>query len=46
MHASLGALSTTGLSLGSLSDYGFDTEMRAFRGEPETRPGWSADWNI
>ena len=46
MHASFGALSTTGLSLVSLPDYGFDTEMRAFRGEPEARPGWSADWKI
>jgi hypothetical protein len=46
MHASLGTLSPTGLVLGDLSDCGFDAEMRAFRGESEARPGWSADWKI
>ena len=46
MHSHFGALTTSGLALDSLPDYGFGTQMRAFRGDPKARPGWSADWKI
>ncbi len=46
MHGPFASLTTAGLTLESLTDYGFDSEMRAFRGDPQARPGWSADWKI
>ena len=46
LHSHFGTISTTGLNLANLPDYGFDTQMRSFRGDPEARPGWIADWKI
>jgi hypothetical protein len=46
MHSLPGAISTTGLALRNLPDYGFDTQLRSFRGDPAARSGWSADWQI
>lgn len=46
MHSHFGSLTTSGLTLEVMPDFGFGTEMRAFRGDPKARPGWSADWKI
>jgi hypothetical protein len=46
MHSQLGTISTSGLALENLPDGGLDAQMRAFRGDPKPRPGWSADWKI
>lgn len=37
-------LETHGLTLGPGEEYGFETQMRAFRGDPRPAPGWHADW--
>lgn len=41
-----GKLRTTGLSLNHAPDYGFGTQMRSFRMDPDTKRGWSAEWEI
>jgi len=46
MHSHFGAMTTSGLTLETIPDYGFGTQMRAFRGDAKARPGWSADWKI
>ena len=46
LHGHFGTISTTGLTVGPLPDYGFETQMRSFRGDPKARPGWIADWKI
>ncbi len=46
MHSYFGSLTTSGLALETMPDYGFDTQMRAFRGDPKPKAGWSAEWKI
>ncbi|MBI2951756.1 heparinase II/III family protein, partial [bacterium] len=45
MHSHFGQLTTQGLALQPVEDYGLETQMRGFRGGP-ARPGWSADWKV
>jgi hypothetical protein len=46
MHSHFGTIETTGLSLQPAEDYGFGTQMRSFRRDPNPQPGWSVDWTI
>ncbi|MBM3475807.1 MAG: hypothetical protein FJX75_21275 [Armatimonadetes bacterium] len=46
MHSHFGTIETSGLSLQPAGDFGFGTQMRNFRRDPNPRPGWSVDWSI
>jgi len=46
LHSGFGRLIVDGLELHPAEEYGHDTQMRNFRGETVTAPGWSADWEI
>lgn len=46
LHSHFGQITTQGLSLAPVEDYGHDTQMRGFRGDPAPPPGWSVDWKI
>ena len=46
MQSHFGALETTGLTPQPVPDYGHDTLMRNFRLDPDTKPGWHADWRV
>ncbi|MDA1138142.1 MAG: heparinase II/III family protein [Planctomycetota bacterium] len=46
MHSHFGELTTSGLNLAPVEEFGRDTQMRNFRGDPSAAPGWSADWKI
>jgi hypothetical protein len=46
IHGHMGSLSTTGLSLTSIPDYGHKTLMNAFKGDSLASAGWSADWSV
>lgn len=45
-HSHFGQTSTTGLTLTSGEDYGFETLMRNFAADPAPAPGWQMDWQI
>ncbi|HOZ48381.1 MAG TPA: heparinase II/III family protein [Candidatus Hydrogenedentes bacterium] len=45
-HSHFGEVSTSGLNLESVDDYGHDTQMRHFRADPAPQLGWSAEWHI
>lgn len=45
-HSHFGAITTRGLSLKPAADYGYNTQMRNFAGDPAPEPGWSVDWKI
>jgi hypothetical protein len=46
LHSHYGQITTQGLQLEPATDYGFDTQMRSFRGDPSPPPGWEVDWQI
>ena len=46
LHGFAGELTTHGLNLKPISDYGHDTVMRDFKADPEPEPAWNADWRI
>jgi hypothetical protein len=46
MRSHFGSLTTSGLALGRIPEFGFETQMRDLRGAPQARPGWSADWKV
>ena len=46
MHSHFGTLTTTGLELQPSSEYGFGTQMRAFRTDRSPPVGWSAEWRV
>ena len=39
-----GRMTTTGLALRPVPEYGHETQMRDFRGDPAPAPGWQADF--
>lgn len=41
-----GKITTQGLSLGPAQDYGYNTQMRNFLGDPNPKPVWSVDWKV
>ncbi len=46
IHGHMGSISTTGLSLIPIPDYGYKTQMKSFKGDSSASPGWSADWTV
>jgi len=46
LHSHFGQITTQGLTLQPAADYGHDTQMRGFQGDPSPQPGWSVDWKI
>jgi len=46
LHGYLGSLTTKGLDLKPVSDYGHGTQMSHFRGDLSPQIGWSADWQV
>jgi len=46
LHGYLGALTTKGLNLQPVPDYGNGTQMSHFRGDLSPQSGWSADWQV
>jgi len=46
MHSHFSTLTTNGLNLSPVEEYGRNTPMRSFQGDPTAVPGWSADWQI
>ncbi|MBN2089422.1 heparinase II/III family protein [candidate division KSB1 bacterium] len=46
MHGYFGDISTIGLNLSPIADYGFDTQMRNFRGDASPDEGWSVTWHL
>lgn len=45
-HSTFGTVTTSGLTLAEVPDYGAETETRAFRGDANPQPGWYADWAV
>ncbi len=46
VHSYYGEVSTHGLALRPVPDFGFGTKMRNFQCDPAAAVGWSADWKI
>jgi oligo-alginate lyase len=46
LHSHFGSITTSGLALEPWPDDRFGAQMRAFRGDAQARPGWTADWKI
>ncbi len=46
MHGYFGDISTAGLKLKPIADYGFDTQMQNFRGDTSPDAGWSVTWHL
>lgn len=46
LSSTFGLVQTQGLNLNAATDYGYDTETKDFRSDPNPAPGWYADWTI
>lgn len=46
MTSHFGDVTTTGLDLEPAPDFGNNTEMRGFKTDASTKPGWTADWKV
>lgn len=45
-RSNFGVITTDGLSLQPSEPYGYGTQMRNFRLDPNPQPGWSVEWKI
>ena len=45
-HSNFGTITTHGLDLRPVDEYGHGTQMRNFRCDPSPAAGWSVDWKI
>ena len=45
-HSSFGAIAPQGLTLQDGPPYSENTQMRAFRRDPQPAPGWHVDWEL
>lgn len=45
-HGYFGELTSTGLTLAPQADFGFNTEMKEFKGDAHPSPDWQAVWAI
>lgn len=46
LHGYFGDLTTNGLSLSPIQNFGIEAQMRNFRGDSAPKEGWSATWDI
>ncbi len=46
LHGYFGDLTTTGLSLSPIQNFGIEAQMKNFRGDSAPKEGWSAMWKI